>query len=191
MKILPLSLSATLLVFTSGCVSFSPAIDWQNSVNQHINQLGYRNWIVVAEASFPAHNRSGIRHVTTEAEIPEVVDYVLNAIESTQHVRPNIYLTREIRAVDNDFAPGIDQMNDQIRHSLHSLETTEVDQQSLITLLQSANDSYDVLVIRTKTALPYASVFIELQPGYWDAESEDRLRERIRREKLDQAIRRN
>ena len=54
----------------------------------------------------------------------------------------------------------------------------------LITLLQSANKSFDVLVIRTHTALPYSSVFLELQPGYWDNESELRLRSRIEAERM-------
>jgi L-fucose mutarotase/ribose pyranase (RbsD/FucU family) len=172
-----------------GCGSLENSGDWKGSVNQQVNQLGYRNWIVVSEASFPAHSRPGTRQVIADAEVPEVVDYVLNALEQTQHVRPQIYLTREMRSVENDFAPGIEAMRERIRSSLHGHEPTELDQQSLITLLESANQSYDVLVIRTPTALPYTSVFLELQPGYWDAESEDRLRERIKRERMERLAR--
>jgi L-fucose mutarotase/ribose pyranase (RbsD/FucU family) len=168
----------------AGCGPLDGGSDWKGSVNQQVNQLGYRNWIVVSEASFPAHSRAGVRQVNANAEVPEVVDYVLNALEQTQHVRPHVYLTREMRSVENDFAPGIDEMRKRIAQSLHGHESTELDQQSLITLLESANQSYDVLVIRTPTALPYTSVFLELQPGYWDAESEDRLRKRIRMERL-------
>lgn len=174
---------------SAGCAPMGGSGDWKGSVDSHVNQLGYRNWIVVSEASFPAHSRVGVRQVNADAEIPEVVDYVLNALERTQNVRPNVYLTREMRAVENDFAPGIDQMRQRIAESLHGHEATELDQQSLITLLDSANQNYDVLVIRTPTALPYTSVFLELQPGYWDAESEDRLRERIRRERMEKLAR--
>ena len=56
-------------------------------------------------------------------------------------------------------------------------------------MLEDASESFNVLVIRTPTALPYTSVFIELQPGYWDAESEARLRERISRERMDKLAR--
>jgi L-fucose mutarotase/ribose pyranase (RbsD/FucU family) len=183
--------SLTILAFMAGigCETAQNSRDWKGSVNQQVNQLGYRNWIVVSEASFPAHSRPGTRQVISDAEVPEVVDYVLHAMEETQHVRPRIYLTREMRSVENDFAPGIDTMRENIRASLHGHEPTELDQQSLITLLESANQSYDVLVIRTPTALPYTSVFLELQPGYWDAESEDRLRERITRERLERLAR--
>lgn len=169
----------------AGCGSLDGGSDWKGSVNQQVNQLGYRNWIVISEASFPAHSRAGVRQVNANAEVPEVVDYILNALERTQHVRPRVYLTREVRAVENDFAPGIDDMRKRIAESLHGHEPTELDQQSLITLLESANQSYDVLVIRTPTALPYTSVFLELQPGYWDAESEERLRQKIRRERME------
>lgn len=186
------ALSCILIVpvlVSAGCGPLESSGDWKGSVNQQVNQLGYRNWIVISEASFPAHSRTGTRQVIAESEVPEVLDYVLNALELTQHVRPQIYLTREMRSVENDFAPGIESMRERIRSALHGHEPTELDQQSLITLLESANQSYDVLVIRTPTALPYTSVFLELQPGYWDAESEDRLRERIQRERMEKLAR--
>ena len=180
---------AIFVTLTSVSCVVSHDRDWKASTDDQVNQLGYRNWIVVAEASFPAHSRSGVRQITADAEVPEVVDYVLNALERTQHVRPRIYLTRELRAVENDFAPGIDDLRKRITASLHGYEPTQLDQQSLLTLIESANQNFDVLVIRTPTALPYSSVFLELQPGYWDAESETRLRKRISHERMERLAR--
>jgi hypothetical protein len=162
---------------------------WRAAVDGQAAQLGYRNWIVIAEASFPAHSRSGVRQVTAPVEVPEAVDYVLQALERTENLRPQVYLTRELRSVENDFAPGIDRLRGKLRESLHGHEATELDQQSLLTLLEDANRSFDVLVIRTQTALPYSSVFLELKPGYWDADSESRLRERIERERMQRLVR--
>ncbi len=51
--------------------------------------------------------------------------------------------------------------------------------------MTDAQRSFEVLVIRTSTALPYTSVFLELQPGYWDGESEARLRERMSRDRME------
>ena len=172
-----------------GCAGWQGEPVWQTAVKKQSAQLGYRNWIVITEASFPAHNRPGLRQVTASAEIPEVLDYVLSAMEQTETVRPQIYLTRELRAVENDFAPGIDDLRKRLTQSLHGHEPTELDQQSLITLLESANRSFDVLIIRTPTALPYSSVFLELQPGYWDVDSETRLREKIERERMQKFVR--
>lgn len=181
---------ATLL--SSGCggvMSQGGSGTWQAAVQRQAGQLGYRNWIVIAEASFPAHNRPGIRQVNADMEIPETLDYVLTALEQTENVRPQVYVTRELRSVENDFAPGIDELRRKLQDAKHGHETTELDQQSLLTLLEDANRSFDVLVIRTPTALPYTSVFLELQPGYWDVESETHLRNRIDRERMQKIVR--
>lgn len=148
-------------------------------------QLGYRNWIVIAESSFPAHSRPGTRQVNTYQPIPVVLDEVLQALERTEHVRARIYIPWELAAVENDYAPGVDQYRRELEVALHGHEPTELDQDSLLTLVQDAQKSFDVLVLRTTTALPYSSVFLELQPGYWDGESEQRLRERLSRRRME------
>ena len=177
------------VLLTAGCMGVGSSYTWQSAVNRQAAQLGYRNWIVVTEASFPAQNRPGISQVNASVEIPEAVDYVLQVLEQTENLRPQVYQTRELRSVSNDYAPGIDTLRKRIKVSLHAHEVTELDQQSLLTLLEDANRSYNVLVIRTQTALPYSSVFLELQPGYWDASSEALLRDRIDKERLQKLVR--
>jgi D-ribose pyranose/furanose isomerase RbsD len=173
----------------SGCGLYQQGNGWRDALVSHTAQLGYRNWIVVAEASFPAHSRPGVRQINANEEVPVVVDEVLRTLEQTQHVTPNIYLARELRSVENDFAPGIDEFRKQLRGSLHAHETAELEQQSLLTLLEDATKSFEVLVIRTNTALPYSSVFMELQPGYWNSDSESRLRDRIERQRMEKLAR--
>ncbi len=179
---LGITISALML---QGCALLSQdEALWKSAVNRQSSQLGFRNWIVVAEASFPAFGRTGVHQVAANVEIPEALDYVLQAIDQTQHVKPNIYLTRELRSMSNDSAPGIDELRQRLQGSLHGMETTSLEQESLMTLLTDANRSFDVLIIRTTSALPYGSVFIELQPGYWDAEAEQQLRARMESERL-------
>lgn len=182
-----LALGAALL--SLGCADMQSGGNWQAAVQRQAGQLGYRNWIVIAEASFPAQSRPGTRQVTASVDVPEALDYVLKTLEQTENVRPQVYVTRELRAVENDFAPGIDDLRKRLQGALHGHETTELEQQSLLTLLDDANRSFDVLVIRTTTALPYTSIFLELQPGYWDVDSETRLRERIERERMQKIVR--
>ena len=148
-------------------------------------QLGYRNWIVIAEASFPAHSRPGVRQVNANEEIPVVVDEVLRTLERTEHVTPRIYVAQEMRALDNDYAPGIDEFRKNLTQAMHAHETTELEQQSLLTLMEDTSKTFEVLVIRTNTALPYTSVFMELQPGYWNADSESALREKLERQRME------
>lgn len=182
-------LACAALFGLPGCAAVGGKSAWQTAVDNQAGQLGYRNWIVIAEASFPAHNRPGVRQVTAPVEVPEAVDYVIRSLEQTENVRPRVYVTRELRSVENDFAPGIDNLREKLKDSLHGHEITELEQQSLLTLLQDASRSFDVLVIRTQTALPYSSVFLELQPGYWDANSESLLRDRIEKERMQRLVR--
>lgn len=176
-------------VMSLGCAGMQENSNWEAAVQRQTGQLGYRNWIVIAEASFPAHNRPGIRQVNAPVAIPQALDYVLRTLEETENVRPQIYVPRELRSVENDFAPGMDEFRKNLQVAMHGHETTELDQQSLLTLLEDAGRSFDVLVIRTPTALPYSSVFLELQPGYWDVDSETRLRERIDKERMQKIVR--
>jgi hypothetical protein len=131
-----------------GCGPLHQDQSWEAAVNRQAGQLGYRNWIVIAEASFPAHNRPGIRQVNASVEVPEALDYVLRALEQTESVRAQVYVARELRSVENDFAPGIDELRKRLNVAFHGHETTELDQQSLLTLMEDANRSFDVLVIR-------------------------------------------
>ena len=182
-------ISSGIVLMSVGCADFGSRNSWQAAVDRQAAQLGYRNWIVIAEASYPAQHRAGLRQVVADVEIPEALDYVLRALERTENLRPRVYLTRELRSIENDFAPGIDDMRKRINGALHGHEAAELEQQSLMTLLEDTARSFDVLVIRTRSAMPYASVFLELQPGYWDEASESRLRDRIQHERLQKVLR--
>jgi D-ribose pyranose/furanose isomerase RbsD len=177
-----------VMLASLNCAGLQNSNSWQAAVDRQAGQLGYRNWIVIAEASFPAQSRPGIRQVNATVSVPEALDYVLKTLEQTENLRPQVYVARELRSVENDFAPGIDELRKTAKAALHGRETTELEQQSLLTLMQDANRSFDVLVIRTTTALPYSSVFLELQPGYWDVDSETRLRDKIARERLGKIV---
>ena len=66
----------------------------------------------------------------------------------------------------------------EIRDSIVELARAQV---SIIERLDEAARTFDVLIVKTDMALPYTSVFLELDCGYWSGESESALRERMRR----------
>ena len=74
----------------AACANMGGGSSWQAAVDRQAAQLGYRNWIVIAEASFPAHNRPGLRQVSASVEVPEALDYVLTTLEQTENVRPQL-----------------------------------------------------------------------------------------------------
>jgi hypothetical protein len=42
--------------------------------------------------------------------------------------------------------------------------------------LDEAGKTFNVLILKTNLTLPYTSVFLELDCGYWSEEAEQRLR---------------
>ena len=177
-----LLLLCPILLF-GGCSSSSRPAEvevveppWGEAVSREVNALGIQNWIIVAESSFPVVSRRGVRTIVIDAEVPEVVDYVVNELKKSEMVTPSFSTARELPFVKNDRAPGIDEFRKLLKTALNSHQVREMEHRSLTLLAHSDAAKYAVLVLKTKSALPYSSVFIELDSGYWDRDSEDKLR---------------
>lgn len=156
-----------------------PERTWRRAVRTEIQALGYRNWIVLGDAAFPVHSRVGVRTIMINDEIPAVLDEVLTVLEEAQNVTPRVYVSRELTEIPNDRAPGIDEYRRILTRSLRGYPTREMEFGSLSLLLEDSANKFTVLVFKTSTALPYSGVFIELDSGYWDQESERDLRDRL------------
>jgi D-ribose pyranose/furanose isomerase RbsD len=159
-----------------GCVDPQEPKPWMGTLRQELGYLGARNWIVIAEAAFPVQSRRGLRVIQLDADIPEVLEGVEDVIAEKHHVKPRVYVTAELENVPYDYAPGVRAHKKSLEEALHGRETVSLDNDMLMRLLADTSKSYRVLVIKTRTALPYSTVFIELGSGYWDAESEAVLR---------------
>ena len=114
-----------------------------------------------------------------DGEIPEVVDGVIQSLDAAQRVSPRVYVARELAHVPNDRAPGIDSFRRELERAVHGFPMRSMEYRSLSLLLEDSSKKFSVLVLKTRTALPYASVFIELDSAYWDVESEREMRERM------------
>ncbi len=62
---------------------------------------------------------------------------------------------------------------------LSGLEVQSLPHDQLIVKVGEASRSFHVLVLKTKLAIPYTSVFFQLDCKYWGADSERRLREKM------------
>ena len=177
-----IALIATLLV--SGCGRFGDQQaeqydDLDPGLVREVQALGNRNWIVIADESFPLHTRRGVRTLLVDKEIPEVLSGVIDVLESQQHVTPVFYRTRELGFIENDAAPGIDTYRTRITEALRGYEIRDFQYRYLSVVLEDDAKTFAVLVIKTKTALPYSSIFIELDSGFWDQSSEQKLRSKM------------
>jgi L-fucose mutarotase/ribose pyranase (RbsD/FucU family) len=63
---------------------------WGSDLKRLLPLLGHRNWIVVADAAYPAQSNPGIETIASEADHLPVVKATLEAIQNSKHVRANI-----------------------------------------------------------------------------------------------------
>jgi len=165
-----------LAVMSGGCRTAA----WWLTLTNDLPLMGHRNWIVVADSAYPAQSRAGIETIYTGGNQIEVVAAVLKALDHTRHVRPVIYLDSELQYVSDQDARGISVYRDQLKRILGNRPVTSIPHEELIGKLDKAGETFRILILKTNMTLPYTSVFLQLDCGYWSAEAEQRLREAIK-----------
>jgi hypothetical protein len=153
---------------------------WREMLESELPVLGHRNWVVVADSAFPAYTRPGITLIATGEDHFKVLAEVLQAIDSRPHIRPHIFLDRELAYVAENDAPGIDACRKRLAEALAGRDARPILHQELIDKLDEVAGTFRVLMFKTTLALPYTSVFIELDCGYWTEEGEARMREKMK-----------
>jgi len=150
-------------------------------LSRMLPKMGHRNWIVVADSAYPAQNKPGIETVVTGRGQLETVRSVLEAVDEAPHVQPVVYLDSELDNVSEVDAPGIRAYRNQLGLLLKKHTVRSMPHERLIATLDEAAEMFNVLILKTDMALPYTSVFVELECGYWNAEAEKRLRDKMKR----------
>jgi len=167
---------ALFAVFAAAALAGCENPAWQEEVSESLPAMGHRNWIVVADAAYPYQSRDGVTTVMTGGKQLSVVRKVLQAIEKSPHVRPKVYLDAELAHVPESQARGITSYRSALNAILDGRDVEAMPHEDLIARLDEAANTFRVLVLKTKTALPYTSVFIQLDCGYWSPEAEAELR---------------
>ena len=150
--------------------------DWKREVKALLPLFGHRNWIVIADSAYPAQSRPGIETIVSGAGQIEVARTVLGAIAASTHVRANIYLDQELQFIAERDAPGVSRYRTQLAELLKSAKTTTLPHEQIIARLDQAAQLFRVLIIKTELSIPYTTIFLELDCGYWGSEAEKRLR---------------
>ncbi len=173
-KLKTLLLLMLMIAITTGCRTA-----WQNKLTQNLLEMGYRNWIVVADSAYPAQNRPGIETSATGQDHIETVKVFLKAVDEASHVRPIIYHDSELQSVSEADAPGIKAYRRELKLLLQKRVVRTIPHEKLIARLDEAAKVFRILILKTGMTLPYTSVFFELDCGYWSAEAEKRLRDKM------------
>jgi hypothetical protein len=152
---------------------------WRGVLSSRMPYYGHRNWIVVVDAAYPAQTGKGVETVLCDDPQIEVVKGVIEALSAAPHVRPIVYVDRELEVVPEGDAPGISEYRKQLVELLGTAGRKAILHEKLIERLADASKTFKVLMLKTKLSLPYTSVFFQLECGYWSASAEKRLRKAL------------
>jgi len=162
-----------LLIGVFGCSS--PA--WQARLDTVLPEYGHRNWIVIADAAYPKQSAPGIETIATGMDQFEVLEMVLAAIDDAPHVQAVVMLDAELDRVAPADAPGVAEYRARLTELLNERQAKVMPHEDIIGRLDEDSRMYNVLLLKTDLTIPYTSVFIQLDCGYWSAEKEQRLRD--------------
>jgi hypothetical protein len=147
---------------------------WRERFQELLPLYGHRNWILIADAAFPAQVGSAEIVATGEDHV-RLVETVLDALRSAPHVRPVIRLDAELDHLPEPAVPGLKGTRGALHRAVAGLECTSVPHAELLERLAEVGRTYRVLVLKSTGTVPYSSVFVELDCGYWTPEQEAML----------------
>ena len=183
MKATPLYHLLAVGILAAVSLAATPAqAQWREDIKRSVPLFGHRNWIVIVDSAYPAQTSPGIQTVVADGEhntLPEVTQFVLETLDACRHVRPTIYTDAELPFVPEKYAPGIDNYRKDLAAALGKRAVLSLPHEQIIAKLDEAGKTFKVLIIKTPLALPYTSVFLQLECGYWSAEAEKALRKAI------------
>ncbi len=175
-----LLLSLLLLGPTLSAQQTNEANDWKHTLAERLPLLGHRNWILVVDSAYPLQTSPGLEVIETNADQIDVTKEVLADINSSIHVRPIIYMDAELPFLTEEDSPGATAYRQQIAATLHDYAIQHQLHDKLIATVSSTSKDFKILVLKTRLAVPYTSVFIRLDCKYVSADSEKRLRARMK-----------
>jgi D-ribose pyranose/furanose isomerase RbsD len=194
-KIVPVLMIAIMLAAVAACdredaereeaaavpnVTEVKAPTWEQTLASYLPALGHRNWIVVADSAFPLQISPGIETIVTGEDHFAVLDKVLKAVDGAKHIRPKIWLDKELAYVTEELAPGADETKKKLEKALEGRGAQPVLHEDLIARLDQAGRTFKIVMVKTTLAVPYTSVFLELDCGYWPSANEAKMRERMK-----------
>jgi hypothetical protein len=172
------------LILLTVASAFAQQKSWRQTVADRLPYFGEGNWIVVADSAFPMKPEPGIEMILSDDSHLNTVRHLLNVLEKEVHVRPVIYTDTELKHVPEQDAPGIEAYRQLFSGLLDKLvpqpPVHPTPQAGMMHTIEGVAKSYNVLIIKTTSILPYTTVFIELKTGYWQDDAEQRLRQSIR-----------
>jgi MFS transporter, FHS family, L-fucose permease len=152
---------------------------WERRIKHLIPVFGHRNWIVVADAAYPAQSNPGIETIYTGEDHIHLLEKITQAINASGHVRANMYLDAELQQLPEEDASGVTEFRREIDRILSGRKARVLEHERIISKLDESARLFNIVILKSTLAIPYTSVFLELDCGYWNAGAEKRLRDSV------------
>jgi hypothetical protein len=133
----------------------------------------------VVDKAFPEQSSPGMKYLYVEQDLIPTLQYVLDALDQSSHVKPIIYQDKELSFISEEQVPGIEQFRSDATSVLKGRSVNTLLHDEVFRLLDESSALFSVLVIKTNCTLPYTSVFMQLDCSYWGPENERILREKM------------
>lgn len=173
------------IAIVATALSVFPQDAWQQKVKEELPRMGHRNWIVIVDSAYPLQSAAGVETIDTDQDQLVVLDFVLDAIKKSRHVRPLAHTDTELQYVPENDAPGVERYRQQLKIRLKGVPADSILHQDLIDKVNELSKTFQVLVLKTTMTIPYTSVFLQLDCKYWSADAEERMRNKMKNEGLD------
>jgi len=152
---------------------------WKEKFNEQLPLLGHRNWILIVDKAYPMQSADGIITINTKKDILDVLKIVLDSIKREKHTRPIIYTDKELTFMDDKLCMGVEKFQKELKHTLSGFNVNSILHDEVFSKLDKASQLFNVLVLKTECLMPYTSIFLELNCGYWPADNENTLRAKM------------
>lgn len=153
--------------------------NWKTEVEKTLKLFGHRNWIVIADSAYPEQSNPAIKTITIDESQLEAVEIISDLIEKAKHVDANIFIDKEMAFVPEKDAKGIASYRTNLNKVLEGKPVKTKLHEDIIRELDASAKLFNVLIIKTDLAIPYTSVFFQLECGYWNADAEKNMRQEL------------
>jgi hypothetical protein len=122
---------------------------WEQLLEERLPLFGHRNWIVVADAAYPAQSRPGIETIFSGLNQQATVETVLDRLRDCRHLRPVIHMDGELEFVEERDAPGIDGYRHWLKGAVKGLGVDSAPHEEIIARLDRAAQMFSILIIKS------------------------------------------
>ncbi|HET7625691.1 MAG TPA: hypothetical protein VFM25_10550 [Verrucomicrobiae bacterium] len=131
---------------------------------------------MIADSAYPEQISAGVETIYTGADQLDVLRTVLAALNQYQHVRPIVHLDAELSSVTDSQAPGVTAYRTELNRLLGNVPINRLPHEELISKLDEAGRTFRVVILKSNLKIPYTTIFLQLDCGYWSAQQEQSLR---------------